>query len=327
MALFEQEAFLMYNQRRRAPRWRGAIDEATIAGLAATVVFDTKAENAVIGTATSKLPLSTPRVIVYQNQKVEIPDPRRRRILRELHAAAAIQDPMALAKDEEDKPVSLYDPDIRIYPFRGRLDQWRVLMRGLEETPYAGKWWYLYVTFPDGYPICPPTFQFVSVPFHMNVSADGRVCLNIIEKGYMASAPVVELLQNIKQLFLFPDLDTPIQLAKLDLYKTNQLEYDRLARESTERFAKNTPEEWLEGIPIDQDVPEDFSIVVSERKVPAYMKSQISGKFIPKDRQVLASSGVLYDRDELRKLLQSSGHPTCVITGRPLTDDLDEILV
>jgi ubiquitin-conjugating enzyme E2 D/E len=326
LALFDQEAFLMCNQRKRPPRYRGRIDEPTLRDLTGRAAFDTRAENAVLSTATSRLPLATPRYIIFQNQTTEIPDPRRRRILRELHAAAAVQDPTAKATDEDSGvQTDLYDPDLRIYPFRGHLDQWRVIIKGTDGTPYANKWWYMYVTFPDSYPISPPVFQFVSVPFHMNVSQEGRVCLNLIEKGYMASAPVVELIQNIKQLFLMPDLDTPIQLAKLDLWKSNRAEYERLARKSADDFGKNTADEWLHGLAIEQDVPDTFSVVVKDH-VPPYLRSQMSGKAIPRERQVRASSGAIYDREELRQLVTSSRNPVCVITGKPLTETEEDFL-
>jgi ubiquitin-protein ligase len=48
----------------------------------------------------------------------------------------------------------------------------------------------------------------------MKVSSEGRLCLNIIEKGYLPNTPVVELIQTIKQLFLFPDTTTPLAICK-----------------------------------------------------------------------------------------------------------------
>jgi hypothetical protein len=74
-------------------------------------------------------------------------------------------------------------------------------------------------------------------------------------------------------------------------------------------------------------VPDDFTLLISERRLPGYMKSQLSGRFIPRERQVMASTGVIYDRDELHRLLTASSHPICVITGRPLTDNPDALLV
>ena len=79
-----------------------------------------------------------------------ISDARRRRILRELHYAASVMEPDAKGVNEKTgEPMSIYDPELRVYPFCSSLDQWRVFIKGTEGTPYANKWWYIYVTFPE----------------------------------------------------------------------------------------------------------------------------------------------------------------------------------
>ena len=81
-----------------------------------------------------------------------------------------------------DKNNKLYDPDIIVFPFRSMLDFWQVFIKGVEDTPYEGKWFFISVTFPDLYPVEPPTFQFISVPYNLNISSEGRICLDILEK-------------------------------------------------------------------------------------------------------------------------------------------------
>jgi len=322
LALFEQEAFLQLDMRKPAPRYRGKFDEATMTDMAGKATFDRSAVNKVIQTATANVPLAVPKYVIYMNRNVQIPSPRMRRILRELHYAASVQDEHARGLDEDGNPVSVYDSEIRVYPFRGNLDQWRVYVKGCEGTPYEGKWWYMYVTFPPTYPVSPPVFRFISRPYHLNVSEEGRICLNMIERGYMTTSVVVEMIQRIRSLFLMPDIDTPIQLAKLDLFKSNRAEYDRRARESTELYGMNSPEEWLAGLTIESDVPADFGIEVGT-VIPDYLKSQISGKYIPREQRVTGPGGMVYDRAELQLLRNGAGTDPC--TGLRLgVDDMDE---
>jgi ubiquitin-protein ligase len=199
-------------------------------------------------------------------------------------------------------------------------------MKGCDGTPYENRWWYMFVTFPDTYPVMPPIFRFISVPFHLNVSIEGRVCLNMLERGYMSTTAVVELLQNIKQLFLIPDLATPLQPAKLDLYNQNPAEYERQARASAQSVAKATLEEWTKDLLIESDVPETWSLGIDpDQGIPPYLRSPVNGKVIPVEKRVVASTGVIYDRDTLRQLLSSSPNPICLITGRPLTDNLTDL--
>lgn len=61
---------------------------------------------------------ATPRHICYVNWNSNIPDSRKRRILRELHAAACCM----------DEKNSHYDPDIIVLPQQLKLDCWMVFL-------------------------------------------------------------------------------------------------------------------------------------------------------------------------------------------------------
>lgn len=54
--------------------------------------------------------------------------------------------------------------------------QWVVLMKGPSETPFADCYFDLVVNFPSSYPFEPPAVRFRTVPLHVNISKDGRVC-------------------------------------------------------------------------------------------------------------------------------------------------------
>jgi hypothetical protein len=151
----------------------------------------------------------------------------------------------------------------------------------------------------------------------MNVSSDGRLCLNVIEKGYQATMPVVELIQTIKQLFLSPDETTVIDIAKYFQYRDARADYNRLASESRRLYAKSSVEEWIAGLTVEQDVPDTFSIEVGD-EIPPYLRSAYTGKFIPKGRRVESPGGIVHDRQDLRPLLMTMDAPICPLTGRPL---------
>jgi hypothetical protein len=43
---------------------------------------------------------------------------------------------MGKAVDEDSSvETDLYNPDLRIYPYKGHLDQWRVIIKGTDGTP------------------------------------------------------------------------------------------------------------------------------------------------------------------------------------------------
>jgi ubiquitin-protein ligase len=321
MLLFEKEAFLCYDKRRKPARIRDLITDETIERRAAMDKFDTTVESSTTVAATGKQPIAVPGYVIYQNRNEEIPDPRRRRILRELHQAAAVQQEGCGGRHSDRNDVAEYDPDLRIYAFRAYLDQWRVFVKGVDGTPYADKWWYIYVTFPDEYPAQPPIFRFISIPYHMNVSSDGRICLSAIESGYEPDMTVVELIQTIRQMFLLPDPTTPLDIGKYFEYREQREEYERRAAESTRLHAKNTVEDWLVGLKVETDVPSDDSIEIGEQ-IPLGAMSAFIGTFIPKEKLVettLDRAGLLvYDRARVTRWLAPAVDPIPKITGKPL---------
>jgi ubiquitin-protein ligase len=312
LALFEQEAFL--NSAKRPPV--GLQHKViTLEWLTTLMTFDSAVANRDLDIARETAKLATARAVVAQAGPAE---GRIARLLKELKWAAAFQDRTARARDSEGRPVDLFDDSIRIYPVDGDIGVWRVFLLGPPETPYAGRWWYMNVTFPLGYPTEPPVFRFISVPFHLNVSSEGRICLNIFERGYLQNAIVVEMIQSAKELFVMPEEDTPIQLEMLALFRENKAEYDRRARESCTAQAKGSPEEWLRDLEV-VDAPPDFQLD-EVTFVRQWERSPFTGDPIPKDKQVRASSGVIYHRDELKQYVTTSTSPVCVITGKKLTE-------
>jgi ubiquitin-conjugating enzyme E2 D/E len=303
LELCEEEAFLNLSERKLGRKCRRAITEAEIENEMRIVTFLTSAEKVIITAAVGTVALATPKWLIYKNRNEAIPESRRRRILRELHAAAAADDPDAEGEDENGHKIKLHDQNLKIVVTRTNIEQWRCYMRAPEGTLYSGKWWYMYVTFPDTYPVRPPKFRFISIPYHLNVSKEGRVCLNIIDRGYVSAMPVIELLQHIKELFVVVDEGTPIQMDKLFQYKEKRAEYERMARDSC-RNAKDNLSDWYDLRNVEQSVPEDFTVAVPEgERVPPYLRSGRNNRVIPKVRQVRTAEGIIYDRDERRRLL------------------------
>lgn len=277
--------------------------------------FDTDIVNLVIDRIMKERNMATPSHVCCKNYNMGIPVPRKNIILRELHKAANLMD-----KSNEE-----YDPDIVVLPLHSMLDIWKVFIKGVEGTPYEGKWFYLSVTFPDLYPIEPPLVQFISVPYNLNISSEGRICCDLLNQSYEPKLHVFNILQSLKEIFIIPSLECPLRIDALELYRSdyNHESYYAAAKESAEKVGKNDYNEFIsEYSKIYDDVDRDLT---DTDKIPPYMMSQISGKPIDRNSMVMASSGVYYDRNELIQLLRSNPNPICVITGKPLTDKLENL--
>ena len=247
--------------------------------------FDTEIINKELFQASQNDQLTTPRQFCPKNINKSIHSSRQKRILRELFVAAEANDPKS----------PFYDPDLKIYPLQANVDRWKAYIKGPSGTLYENKWWYLYIILPELYPAQPPIFKFKSVPYHINVSSDGNICLNI---DYNSSKHIIDIIQEIKEIFLLPDLDTPIQIDTYEMFLNNKDQYEKLARESTQMNAKDNVEDF-----IGDDVPENFEFKSFE--IPYYM---ISDRRKVK-KMVKVSADAYYDRDELRQLVASSDKP------------------
>ncbi|KAK8883269.1 hypothetical protein M9Y10_045920 [Tritrichomonas musculus] len=274
--------------------------------------FDSTIRSLVLEKATNEyVRFRTPLSVCANNQEINV-NSRLRRLLKEIDLAARINDPNS----------DIYDPDIKIFCYINRIDFWRVLLKGPDGTPYENKWWYLFVEFSDLYPRQPPSFRFITVPYHLNVSSDGKICIDSLEKGYLSSKHVIDIIHEIKNLFLCQSFETPIHVECYDLFINNRCEFEKLARKSAQLNAKDDFHEYVKNMI--GDLPSDFTLP-KEDHAPQFLISQISGKVIKKANLIMASSGVYYDKDELKRLVESKKNPVCVITGKILTEKFEDI--
>lgn len=100
-------------------------------------------------------------------------------------------------------------------------------------------------------------------------------------------------------------------------------DYLNLAKDSAQKNAKNTYQDYIGSSYIADAVKVDFKVKFEDH-IPSHMISQISVKIIKKEQIVMASSGVYYDKDELKQLIASKKNAVCIITGKILTEKLED---
>lgn len=302
VALFEKEALLSITYREKPRPFADTINEGVFNSYNKNLFYDKEPKNTIIIQAKQRQPLMTPRAAVKGLDGTS--QNRLKRISKELR----------IAHRWEDK-------DVKVYPVENLVDRWRIYIKGPESTLYENKWWDIYATFPENYPYSPPVFRFITVPYHINISDEGRICMNSLGSDYSSSMNVMELIANIKALLIIPNYDDPIDIAKLTLYNksSDHHEFIQKIKESAEA-AKSDINNYLLTTPISDAV--DY-VVPQEIYVPAQNRDPITGKPMDPANTVVASSGIKYDRDSLKRLLRSSKTPKCVITHNILTDDPD----
>jgi ubiquitin-protein ligase len=98
---------------------------------------------------------------------------------------------------------STYD----VWMHDGRIDKIRVLLPGPPKSCFANRWWNLDITLPPQYPTSPPIFRFVDVPYHPNVSPEGRVLFTALDRGYTPDKTIWDLVVATRNLLSAPEVD------------------------------------------------------------------------------------------------------------------------
>ncbi|XP_020579984.1 ubiquitin-conjugating enzyme E2 5A-like [Phalaenopsis equestris] len=116
--------------------------------------------------------------------------------------------------------------------------RWRARIEGPADSPYAGGFFALSISFPTRYPFKPPQITFNTKVFHPNIDGRGRICLDILEDQWSPAINISKILLSISSLLTDPNPDNPLEPEIAHVYKTDRAKYDAIARSWTQQFAK-----------------------------------------------------------------------------------------
>jgi len=114
---------------------------------------------------------------------------------------------------------------------------WRGTIIGPSNTPFEGGVFLLDIKFSESYPFKPPKINFITKIFHPNINAQGAICLDILKNEWSPALTISSVLLSLSSLLTDPNAADPLNPDVARLYKTDREEYDRIAREWTEKYA------------------------------------------------------------------------------------------
>jgi ubiquitin-conjugating enzyme E2 D/E len=122
-------------------------------------------------------------------------------------------------------------------PVAEDLFKWRATIMGPSDSPYEGGVFFLKIEFPQDYPFKPPHVRFETKVYHCNVREDGQICLDILKDKWSPALTIDKVLLSICSLLVEPNPGDALvpDLGKLCIQ--NRKEYDRMAREWTQKYA------------------------------------------------------------------------------------------
>jgi ubiquitin-conjugating enzyme E2 N len=105
------------------------------------------------------------------------------------------------------------------------------------DSPYEKGIFRLELFLPADYPMAPPKVRFLTKIYHPNVDKLGRICLDILKDKWSPALQIRTVLLSIQALLSAPNPDDPLDNNVAEVWKSNEQEALRRAREFTQSFA------------------------------------------------------------------------------------------
>ena len=128
-----------------------------------------------------------------------------------------------------------------IFPCEESIDFWQLILVGPENTCYEGGIFHLFIEFTEKYPSKPPNIRFLTPIYHCNINQAGKVCHSILDRFYVPSLRIRNILDYVYGLLMDPAPDDPLDSVKANELKFNTNSYNNNARAYTGKHAKQFP--------------------------------------------------------------------------------------
>lgn len=128
-------------------------------------------------------------------------------------------------------------PGIRACPDESNARYFHVTVTGPEDSPFEGGLFKLELFLPEDYPMSAPKVRFITKIYHPNIDRLGRICLDILKDKWSPALQIRTVLLSIQALLSAPNPDDPLANDVAELWKVNEAEAIRNAKEWTQRYA------------------------------------------------------------------------------------------
>ena len=126
--------------------------------------------------------------------------------------------------------------DAATMPTPTQWTHWTATIEGPRDSPFAGIDLTVQLRFPPRYPMEPPSCQFVgpNIPFHPNIDAQGRICLDTLKRppagSWSPAVSLASLLLSLQLLLGEPNADDGLEPDVTRLYQTSRQDWHTEAR-------------------------------------------------------------------------------------------------
>ena len=131
------------------------------------------------------------------------------------------------------------DPDIALGDVTDDMKKWRTIIKGPEDSPYAGGTFELVIDIGHMYPFAPPNIRFATRVFHPNVHFEtGEICLDILKSQWSPAWGIQASCRAITALLSGPAADSPLNCDAGNMIRAgDDLAFENMARMYTLEYA------------------------------------------------------------------------------------------
>lgn len=141
------------------------------------------------------------------------------------------------SKKETQRLIAEPVTGISATPYQDNLRYFAVAIEGPADSPYERGVFQLELFLPADYPMAPPKVRFLTKIYHPNVDKLGRICLDILKDKWSPALQIRTVLLSIQALLSAPNPDDPLDNNVAEVWKNDEQEAIRRAKEFTESFA------------------------------------------------------------------------------------------
>jgi len=137
-------------------------------------------------------------------------------------------------KKEDLGPISLE-------PNESDLNVWKGSIPGPEGSLYEGGVFDVEIALPPDYPFSAPKVIFKTRIYHMNISEQGNICIDILKQNWSPALSLFKVMLSLSSLLTDPNPKDPLVPSIATQYTRNRKQHDATARQWTKQFAQPKP--------------------------------------------------------------------------------------
>eukprot|EP01028_Stygiella_incarcerata_P010240 TRINITY_DN51_c0_g1_i1.p1 TRINITY_DN51_c0_g1~~TRINITY_DN51_c0_g1_i1.p1 ORF type:complete len:154 (-),score=44.32 TRINITY_DN51_c0_g1_i1:168-629(-) len=108
---------------------------------------------------------------------------------------------------------------------------WKAQINGPENSIWEGGVFKLEMKFSEEYPDEPPKVKFLTKMFHPNIYENGDICVDMLQKGWVATYGVENILVSLQSLLTDPNTSSPANHEAANLYDNDRKKYENRVKE------------------------------------------------------------------------------------------------